>query len=194
MTVPSTFSQGSTEIWERLSQQDVQHVKELRCLNNPQLVPILSDELWRSFRWIVSIKIRSSILQETAFCRFITEEILLYFCSFEIWKTQINIFYIVPVSTQRSFPISMDAMTSRRGSASSIFCSGFRSLFRHCARASKWNRVSEELFTKLIKQIIPQKFDSVPLSFHCSKLAYSNPPPKLIFACRKAAESVVGKT
>ena len=81
------------------------------------------------------------------------------------------------------FPISMDAMTSRRGAASSIFCPEFRSLFPHCARASKWNRVSVELFTKLIKQIIPQKVDSVPLSLHCSKLAYSSPPPKLIFAC-----------
>ncbi|XP_074612250.1 uncharacterized protein LOC141866614 isoform X4 [Acropora palmata] len=49
-----TKHQGSTEIRERLSQQDIQHVKELRCLNNPQLVPILRDELCRSFRWIVS--------------------------------------------------------------------------------------------------------------------------------------------
>ena len=183
MTVPSTFSQGSTEIWERLSQQDTQHVKELRCLNNPRLVPILRDELWRSFSWIVSTKIRPSILQETSFCRFITEEILLYFCSFGILKTQIKIFYIVPVSAQRCFPIIMDAMMSRRGAASSIFCPGFRSLFPNCARASKWNRVVVELFTKLIKQIFPQKPDSVHLSLHCSKLAYSSPPPKLICAC-----------
>ena len=56
MSLPWTFSQGSTEIRERLSQQDIQHVKELRCLDNAQLVPILRDELCRSFRWIVSIK------------------------------------------------------------------------------------------------------------------------------------------
>ena len=88
------------------------------------------------------------------------------------------------VSAQRCFPINMDAMTSWRGAASSIFCPGFRSHdhFPNCARASKWNRVSVELFTKLIKEIIPQKLDSVSLSFHRSKLAYSSPPPKLIFA------------
>ena len=103
ITVPSTFSQGSIEIREKLSQQDIQHVKELRCLSNPQLVPILREELCRSFRWIVSITIRPSILQETTFCRFITEETLLYFCSFEISKTQIDIFYIVPVCAQRCF-------------------------------------------------------------------------------------------
>ena len=66
-------------------------------------MPILRDELCRSFRWIVSIQIRPSILQELTFCRYITEETLLYFCSFEILKTQIDIFYIVPVCAQRCF-------------------------------------------------------------------------------------------
>ena len=142
MTVPSTFSQGSTEIRERLSQQDIQHVGKLRCLKNPELVPILRDEFCRSFRWIVSIKIRPSILQETPFCRFITKEILLYFCSFEILNTQINIFNINCAGfCSKMFSISMDAMTSRRGAASSIVLSGVqKSVSEYCkSKQMEWS-------------------------------------------------------
>ncbi|XP_068675220.1 uncharacterized protein [Montipora foliosa] len=50
----STENQGSTLTWERLSQQDIQHANELRCLNNPNIVPIWKYDFFSSFRWIVS--------------------------------------------------------------------------------------------------------------------------------------------
>ena len=42
--------------WERLSQQDVQHANELRCLDNPNIVPIWKHDFFNSHRWIVSIQ------------------------------------------------------------------------------------------------------------------------------------------
>lgn len=195
MTVPSTFSQGSTELWERLSQQDIQHVKELRCLNNPQLVPILRDELCRSFRWIVSIKIRSSILQETAFCRFITEEILLYFCSFEIWKTQINIFYIVPVRAQRCFSSKYGChdVTERR--CKQYFLSGVQKSFSALCKSKQM----ESSFSGAIYKI--DQANHSPKGRLCSfvlalfETSLFEPATEInICMHSKAAESVVGKT
>ncbi|XP_068675843.1 uncharacterized protein [Montipora foliosa] len=40
--------------WERLSQQDVQHANELRCLDNPNIVPIWKHDFFNSHRWIAS--------------------------------------------------------------------------------------------------------------------------------------------
>ncbi|XP_068725933.1 uncharacterized protein [Montipora capricornis] len=47
-------NQGCIWKWERLSQQDVQHANELRCLNHFNIVPIWKQDFFSSFRWIGS--------------------------------------------------------------------------------------------------------------------------------------------
>ena len=42
-------------IWERISQQDEQHVRELAGLKNPHLASIWNVEFLDSHYWIVSI-------------------------------------------------------------------------------------------------------------------------------------------
>ncbi|XP_068676830.1 uncharacterized protein [Montipora foliosa] len=52
--VNSFITENQVWTWERLSQQDVQHANELRCLDNPNIVPIWKHDFFNSHRWIAS--------------------------------------------------------------------------------------------------------------------------------------------